>query len=798
MKTKINLVFLTLILGVLHPSFSQDSLLKINVSGPNLTDVLFLRNTAKPDTLTGIAPFNNLNIKLTITPPHKVAKIVFTNMIGNINPFTVTEHLQDTIHIVNRSLNGFQLSDNFKIAVFLTNNLSTPPLMIKKPTQEEQDKSTTTAPKVGSMINDAIKLIASETPTDQVLAILAVYAGVEQDWNKVSAAYASNIYISPLIEKRKPHGPSAQGNNKALAGITESISGLNWNTIILGVTDFILKRAKEELNIAFFQRFQEFMMKPEYKDLATIFPSTWQTLNSIGTEIYNYNRYLPILQTAFKNDIAQLTNNLPLIIDNHPVFFETHPELKASLLSGLYIAQGLRDGIHPGEIIDEYDTELLDGFGTNIPGVGAANPNFKTSVELIQLLSFSLRSQPDESTGYWIDPKMVRKVFSKDSTAKAFIGLLYQKGITRFKKLDFTTATGTTDVLKLLNDPAIPAKFKAWESYLFTMAIKAKDINSLIKTYEAKASDSLKIEQLYTYFQASVDLLKYATRVTQLPGLKYPGFEQMFAVYFETAAASASLLVNANRAQYAVAIMDAVRVYSLVRNKDEIAIEKELLARIDAAVSDAEKILLRAELERSKAVGKLTQALFRYGSFMAAVADADSPKEVSDAIEVFALPSGSSRIKRETPFNVSLNAYAGVFGGYERIMGLKSDDKVTGNAYGLTVPIGIAISTGKNHVSYSAFISLIDLGAVAAFRAQNDSVNAVPSIQLKDIFSPGLFFSLGIPKSPISVNLGAQFGPNLRKVKVTDNDYSGSTYMRFSLSILVDIPLLNFYTKSKD
>jgi len=77
-------------------------------------------------------------------------------------------------------------------------------------------------------------------------------------------------------------------------------------------------------------------------------------------------------------------------------------------------------------------------------------------------------------------------------------------------------------------------------------------------------------------------------------------------------------------------------------------------------------------------------------------------------------------------------------------------------------------------------------------------VNEVPSIQLKDIFSPGLFFSLGLPKSPISLNLGAQVGPNLRKVTVAENDYSGSTYLRFSLSVLVDIPLLNFYTKTKE
>ena len=126
------------------------------------------------------------------------------------------------------------------------------------------------------------------------------------------------------------------------------------------------------------------------------------------------------------------------------------------------------------------------------------------------------------------------------------------------------------------------------------------------------------------------------------------------------------------------------------------------------------------------------------------------------------------------------------------------------NSYGLTAPVGAAVSWGKNHWSYSAFVSFIDIGAVAAFRFQNDSIAQVPTIQLKDIFSPGLFFSLGIPKCPLSVNMGAQVGPNLRKVNIYDettggytNEYQNNVYWRFSISLVVDIPIFNFYTISK-
>jgi hypothetical protein len=129
------------------------------------------------------------------------------------------------------------------------------------------------------------------------------------------------------------------------------------------------------------------------------------------------------------------------------------------------------------------------------------------------------------------------------------------------------------------------------------------------------------------------------------------------------------------------------------------------------------------------------------------------------------------------------------------------------NSFGLTAPIGVATSWGVNHWSLTGFVSLIDLGAVAAFRFQNDSVAQVPTVQLKDIFSPGLFFSIGIPKCPLSVNLGAQVGPNLRKIYsvedeetgelVYNNQYDNNVYWRFSVSLVVDIPIFNFYTKSR-
>jgi hypothetical protein len=199
------------------------------------------------------------------------------------------------------------------------------------------------------------------------------------------------------------------------------------------------------------------------------------------------------------------------------------------------------------------------------------------------------------------------------------------------------------------------------------------------------------------------------------------------------------------------------------------------------------------------------KSLLKYGTFMSAIIDAKTSDDVEAAIESAALPVGSARIKRESTFNIALNAYCGPYMGYERVYDLDpkwmSASKSTVNSYGLTAPVGISVSYGgnckraKNHSSYSLFLSVIDIGAIASFRFSDTLTEVLPTIQLKNILSPGIFFSYGIPKSPISVNAGWQMGPLLRKVdaQINENTYS-DRYVRVSLSICIDIPIVNFYT----
>jgi hypothetical protein len=601
------------------------------------------------------------------------------------------------------------------------------------------------------------------------------------------------------------------------------IGGLDVTNIADGFAKFLVKRTKQELNAAFFQKFKEAIADTTFRDLQTIFPQTYRSLTIIGDEIYNYEAYLQTLRESFENDLANLPTNLPSIIDNHPEFFEKLPWLQATLESGCYISKELRDKIHPGDILKDYPVEYLNRM----------NKNWKGAVQTLQLISSSLRDSSQSDSVYWVNISNIKKLAGNKDAFRIYLGLIYQQATeTPYDSIEFQGTTLIDILTSIAGD--YDHTYDAYKNYIIHFGEKANRLNAQIKNYSKHASDSLKFEQYASYFNGTIDLLQYMAEVGKLPYVNLPYLADSLKDYFDVAHSTSDLVLDINRRNYGSAITNTVHIYEIILNKyfitDNENKEAEKMisdiagagvvtnARASRDLGSSITNLSPAKLKQMKPYAdkvyyhnqlagiffskETIKKIFKYGTLMASIVQAKNSDDVAAAIEAAALPSGSSRIKRETPFNVSLNAYAGLFTGHETISGVK-DNKVF-NTYGVTAPIGVALSWGVSHWSLSAFFSFVDIGTVAAFRFQNDTIDQVPTIQLKDIVSPGAFLSIGIPKSPLSVNLGAQMGPNLRNVYTKDvntgeyvNSYQNSVYWRFSASLLVDIPLLNFYTKSK-
>jgi len=614
-----------------------------------------------------------------------------------------------------------------------------------------------------------------------------------------------------------------EGRRVGLGSLASSalsaVGGLDVTNLAYGLTDFLVKRTKQELNVAFFSHFRDILNDPKYRDLKALFPNTWDLLNVLGVEIYDYNKYLQNLREAFLTDLLILDQSLPGIIPNHQQFFDRHFGLAVGLNTACYITGGIKNQVHPGDILDQYP---LDQFFKKPGENDYFNKNWSGSIQTLQLINESLRDTVGTAGNYWVSLQQVQTLAGNQPAFKIYLGLIYQMAKNeRYQRIPFEHGS----LVALLDSVNFDVDYPAWRNYISSVAQK---VNTLARTMKATAEtsgDSAKVESYAQYIKASADLFEYASGVTSLPHfnrLVRADLPAEMKTFFTIIGETADLASDLNRKNYTSAVNHAVIIYSLVQTKPLQAD----LHQFTGNQPNTEKLKESTETKSGDAPGKnllendlaasqdLLSKLARYGAFMTTVASAKSAGEVETAIETAALPSGSSRIKRETPFNVSLNAYTGLFIGYEQISGMTSSGFQINN-FGVAAPVGVAISTGghsflgmfpknEGHWSYSAFFSLLDLGAVASFRFQNsDSVAQVPTIKLQDIFSPGLFLSVGFPKCPLSLNIGAQVGPNLRSVSATENGtivnkYQENVYWRFSAALVVDIPIFNFYTKSRE
>lgn len=86
-----------------------------------------------------------------------------------------------------------------------------------------------------------------------------------------------------------------------------------------------------------------------------------------------------------------------------------------------------------------------------------------------------------------------------------------------------------------------------------------------------------------------------------------------------------------------------------------------------------------------------------YGNIASNAAAARNSNEAKRAIEEAVLPVGSSQIKRNADFSISLNAYVGGFWGqaHYKEADLTQVTKKSVQTFGVTAPIGISINKGR-------------------------------------------------------------------------------------------------------
>jgi hypothetical protein len=198
----------------------------------------------------------------------------------------------------------------------------------------------------------------------------------------------------------------------------------------------------------------------------------------------------------------------------------------------------------------------------------------------------------------------------------------------------------------------------------------------------------------------------------------------------------------------------------------------------------------------------------RYASVLAQFAQVKTADEMKDLLQSVALPIGSASIKRKSKWNISINTYVGVAAGTEQAKG--NQFKQSKISIGLSAPIGIAISNlyaSKSGTANNAkeklipsgtlYLSFFDIGNLVNVRLQSDTAS-IGNVKFSHFFSLGAGYFFNFRSSPFSAGFSWTYVPQYRDFKNGNQWINKADAVRIRFSLLVDIPIVNLYTKTVD
>lgn len=562
---------------------------------------------------------------------------------------------------------------------------------------------------------------------------------------------------------------STQASSSTESATQSTSTGISFPTTLIDATGtFLADRFKKEVNIAFLDQFREQLEKQ--KDLQLLFPMTHTFLRE--TEPYNYASFLVTLRENFDSDLQQSFGNVADFLRAK----DENDDLNWAILS-LDLVQDLISEVHPGDIIEglAQNTFLLE-----------ENDSLSNMLKVTSLFTQNLR---EPTSGAWYDDAKLTQLKTSPVAIQAFIGLILIK---QKKELE-AISVDNSDLYKKLTNLEVSKIYLSVSDLVSKIRVLGKYLGEIKEdSLDKEEKAALKI----LFLRESVELIKSGM------GL-YKKIINDTTNTFDP---------------YIVVIRSALNLETSIRNQ-----------KYGQALTDVIGIISQALPKNSTNV--LVHSLHKYGTFAVNLVNAKTTEEMVNALESAALPVGSYRIKRNSYFDISLNAYPGVFGGVEVVTnnaGLKGSPKF-GFTWGATAPIGINLAWGHRNKwskdsfissatdtanvlryleenlkgsSSSIFFSLFDVGSVFAIRIQ-DGVSDLPELKFQNVFAPGVYYIYGFKDLPLSWMFGGQYGPQLRGFETTNSTdlnpiIIDRSNFRIGTGLTVDIPVFNFYTKTPD
>lgn len=589
---------------------------------------------------------------------------------------------------------------------------------------------------------------------DSLFSILSNYLGNGIESPSDFMDSLNNPFLYLYFDKAQTY--SIRFNKNVTSKIASSIGGLDVTNFSKGISLFLIDRAKQELNIAFFDKFKKFT--EENPEIRILFPNTSNSLRNLLA--YQYSQMLPVLREAFYKDLNILPDNLVevMLMDKYYNKMKEFPEFLVVLRSITLLQQ--INQMNPPQLIDS-----LHGIAKDFERFPELE-NLYNSLQLTTIFSNAIRSDSihyeDSLKNFWISSEeFYKNIMSDSNTLNIFLGLIYQKINT-----DSITINGKMMATLIQKNKKEIVWYKIQLSKLIT---QIESITSAAKSIKKLKDEGVKPsnQDIYTYVNTTIDLFEFGYDFASHynPELKTDKLDK----YIDLTKNANNLYINTVSHNYTLAMNNAVFVLNSISKdfeKKDTAFKKSIFNRNSNLIS----------------------GITTYGTFIANMVDADTPEEVQAAIENAALPAGSSSFKKNYKHNLALNAYLGVnAGNWPKD---NSTSSTWNSNFRLTAPIGVTwtpFSYGKCG-ALSVFVPVIDVGAIVNYQLNSDSTEVDQKIYLANIFSPGGYLVYGMAWNlPISVGFGGQYGPGL--VKMGEDIWSPS--WRWNFFLAVDIPIFN-------
>lgn len=587
--------------------------------------------------------------------------------------------------------------------------------------------------------------------------------------------------ISEMIQETKSTKPSTEEEallkwKKMLSEIKSTppeVSGagsvpfLSAPVIASAITNLVIKRAKQELTVSFFNKFKTELEKP---GLNLLFPKTTELISNIET--YLYASYLNTLRAAFAEDITALVTTVPGYLRSDSISSRI---LKDPSRYTLWLSIPVLDGLgslFAGGSLAEAIQKLRPNQPVIINSVGkkfSQAKNMYNTLELLYMLSEAVRDETGVTN--WISADTFYNNIMKDPVStRLFYGLLYEK----IRPLSFTLKDSTeTKLTTVINIGQEKIDVMNNTIRILLQGYKqAADAMGTLQTIGKPVDENLYKTAMGVVTNISNTLTNSSRQINRLIALRYPAYEAKTDSIFRQVATLTALVGNLYEKQYAAAVMNSTLLINRYLPKDTT-----------------------------------TERLLKYGSLAASIVESKNAEDISAALDAAILPTGSSSIKQHTSWSVSINSYIGANLYRESYKNAAvKNEKTCFNTFGISLPVGVAFTKGLRNKwmgSLSLFASILDLGAVASYQLSTpDSITSkqLPDFTWKNLLAPGGFIVLGrLFNTPLSVGIGAQKGPALRSISYkaggTTLDLSDQLSWRTGVFLAVDIPFFNLYSR---